>query len=141
MFFCLHFKTKKKIQRIKKKKSRIFKNLIFFTKLKTFKTHLFIIHKPDPQVDNRQDQMDKQIDRQIDNQTDRQKDRQIARQIIRQIDRKIEIYTYRQIQFFILLNFSLQRGGTISGENTVAGTSTSPGGGEEQRVRACLIST
>ena len=31
-----------------KKKSRIFKNLNFFTKLKTFKTHffIFIIHKP-----------------------------------------------------------------------------------------------
>ena len=32
--FCLHFKTKKKI-------SRIFKNLIFFTNFKTFKTHFF----------------------------------------------------------------------------------------------------
>ena len=33
--FCLHFKTKKK------NKLRIFKNLNFFTKLKTFKTHFF----------------------------------------------------------------------------------------------------
>ena len=43
MFFCLHFKTKKK------KMLRIFKNLIFFTILKTFKTHfyfIFIIYKP-----------------------------------------------------------------------------------------------
>jgi len=40
--FCLHFKTKKKkILRIFKKKSRISKNLNFFTKLKTFETHFF----------------------------------------------------------------------------------------------------
>ena len=47
--FCLHLKTKKKnILRILKKNSQIFKNLIFFIKLKTFKTHffIFIIHKP-----------------------------------------------------------------------------------------------
>ena len=48
--FCLHFKTKmKKILRIFKKNSRIFKNLNLFTKLKTPKTQIFkisIIHKP-----------------------------------------------------------------------------------------------
>ena len=48
MFFCLHFKTKKKqILRILKKKFADFQELkFFFTKLKTFKTHFFIIHKP-----------------------------------------------------------------------------------------------
>ena len=47
--FCFHFKTKKKKFRILKKNSRIFKDIIFFTKLKTFKTHffkIFIIYKP-----------------------------------------------------------------------------------------------
>ena len=39
VFFCLDFKSKKKkFLRIFKKKSRNFKNLNFFTKLKTFKT-------------------------------------------------------------------------------------------------------
>ena len=38
--FRSHFKTKKK-KFVDLKKSPIFKNLIFFTKLKTFKTHLF----------------------------------------------------------------------------------------------------
>ena len=44
MFFCLHLKTKKKkICGFKQKDSRISKNLNFFTKWKTFKTHFFKI--------------------------------------------------------------------------------------------------
>ena len=44
---CLHFKTKKKkILRIFKNKFADFQEFKFFTKLKTFITHFFIIHNP-----------------------------------------------------------------------------------------------